>query len=183
MPHSHEHVHPSAPASLRIAFVVGISLNFAFVVIEVIAGLFIHSLALLSDAGHNLVDVGALALSLLSVRLMAAKPNDVFTYGYRRSSTLVALFNSIVLFISIGAIVFAAIRKFFMPEPVPGLTVAMIAGAGIAINSLSALLFTHEKDHDLNVRSAYMHLMSRRLNLGRTCRRRYYHLFYRMALA
>ncbi len=161
MAHSHEHQHRQLEhADARKAFVVGIALNLLFVVAEAVAGLIIHSLSLISDAGHNLADVGALALSLLAVRLTSAKPNETFTYGYRRSSTLVALFNAIVLLVSIGAIAFGAVRRFFAPEPIPGLSVAVIAGLGIVINTASALLFTREKNSDLNVRSAYMHLMA-----------------------
>ena len=159
-PHAHEHHHAPVQETIRTAFVIGIVLNLLFVLIEAIAGAYIHSLALLSDAGHNLADVGALALSLLAYRLMAVKPTEEFTYGYRKTSVLVAMFNAIVLLISIGAIVYAAVRRLFEPEPVAGMTIALVAGAGIIINGLSALLFTHGKKRDMNVRSAYLHLMA-----------------------
>jgi cobalt-zinc-cadmium efflux system protein len=87
----HDHHHAEPLTNVNTAFIVGILLNFLFVVIEVIVGLFIHSLSLLSDAGHNLADVGALALSLLAFRLLKVKPNEHFTYGYRKTSILVAL--------------------------------------------------------------------------------------------
>jgi len=85
----------------------------------VIAGLFTHSLSLLSDAGHNLADVGALALSLLAFPLLKVKSNKKYTYGYRKKSILVALFNAMVLLVSISAIVYEAAYRFFNPEPIP----------------------------------------------------------------
>ncbi|MGE5108542.1 MAG: cation diffusion facilitator family transporter [Sphingobacteriales bacterium] len=158
---SHHHHHqPATLTSLNAAFIIGICLNFLFVIIEVIAGLFIHSLSLLSDAGHNLADVGALALSLLAYRLLKVKPNKQYTYGYRKTSILVALFNAMVLMVSIGAIIYEAIHRFLNPEPVPGTTIAIIAGIGIIINSVTALLFFRDKDRDINVKSAYLHLLS-----------------------
>jgi len=158
--HHHHHDHAVTLTHVNTAFIIGIALNFLFVVIEVIAGLFIHSLSLLSDAGHNLADVGALALSLLAFKLMKVKSNKQFTYGYRKTSILVALFNAMVLLLSIGAIVYEALHRFLNPEPVQGTTIAIIAGIGIVINGSTALLFMSNKEKDMNVKSAYLHLMS-----------------------
>ncbi len=159
----HDHHHPAATVSkANTAFIVGILLNFIFVVIEAIVGFFIHSLSLLSDAAHNLADVGTLALSLLAFRLLKVKPNDQFTYGYRKTSILVALFNSVVLLVSIGGIAFEAVHKSLLPrtEPLPGITIAIVAGIGIVINSVTALLFFREREKDINIKSAYLHLLS-----------------------
>ena len=158
--HSHSHDHSVVLSNVNAAFVTGIVLNFLFVVVEVIAGLWIHSLSLLSDAGHNLADVGALALSLLAFKLLKVKPTDQYTYGFRKTSILVALFNAVVLLVSIGAIVYEAIHRLLNPQPIPGTTVAIVAGIGIVINSVTALLFFREKDKDMNIKSAYLHLMS-----------------------
>jgi len=158
--HHHHHDHAVTLTNVNMAFIIGISLNFLFVVIEVIAGLIIHSLSLLSDAGHNLADVGALALSLLAFRLLKVKSNKKYTYGYRKTSILVALFNSMVLVLSIGAIVYEAIHRFLNPEPIQGTTIAIIAGIGIFINAATALLFLRDKEKDMNIKSAYLHLMS-----------------------
>ncbi len=162
MEHHHTHHQHATPLKSRAstAFVVGISLNFLFVVIEVIVGLYIHSLSLLSDAGHNLADVSALALSLLAYRLLKVKPNEHYTYGYRKTSILVALFNAMVLLLSIGVIVYQAAYRLLNPEPMPGTTIAIVAGIGIVINSVTALLFLRDKDKDINIKSAYLHLMS-----------------------
>src|SRR6478672_1984382 len=161
--HSHEghnHTHQLSVSDVNNALVIGITLNFLFVVIEVVIGLLIHSLSLLSDAGHNLADVGALALSLLAYRLLKVKPNEHYTYGYRKTSILVALFNSVVLLVSIGAILFEAMHRLFHPEPLPGSTIAIVASIGIIINAATAILFFKDKDKDLNIKSAYLHLLS-----------------------
>ncbi|XZF14169.1 cation diffusion facilitator family transporter [Chitinophagaceae bacterium MMS25-I14] len=156
----HHHDHSVTITNLNKAFYIGIGLNFLFVLIEVIAGLRIHSLSLLSDAGHNLADVASLALSLLAFRLAKVPPNSKYTYGYRKTTILVALFNAVVLLVSIGAIGYEAVHRFFSPEPLPGFTIAAVAGVGILINTVTALLFLRDKDKDMNIKSAYMHLMS-----------------------
>jgi cobalt-zinc-cadmium efflux system protein len=159
--HGHHHHHHAVTLThVNTAFIAGIILNFLFVVIEVIVGLSVHSLSLLSDAGHNLADVGALALSLLAFRLVKVKSNEHYTYGYRKTSILVALFNAAVLLLSIGAIAYEAIHRFFYPEPLPGITISMVAGIGIVINTVTALLFFRDKEKDMNIKSAYLHLMS-----------------------
>lgn len=142
------------------AFSVGIWLNFLFVLVEAVMGFRIHSMSLLSDAAHNLTDVGTLVLSLVAFRLLKVKANEQYTYGYKKTSILVALFNSVILLVSIGAIAFEAVQKVFQPLPMPGATIAIVAGVGILINGTSAFLFKREKEKDINVRSAYLHLLS-----------------------
>ena len=160
--HSHlgHHHHPINLKEVNRAFVIGILLNFAFVVIEVVVGLSVHSLSLLSDAGHNLADVASLALSLFAIRLVKVRPNEKYTYGYKKTTILVALFNAAVLLLSIGAIGYEAIQRMFAPQPLPGKTIAIVAAIGIAVNTITALLFLRSKDNDLNIRSAFMHLLS-----------------------
>ncbi|MFN8298463.1 MAG: cation diffusion facilitator family transporter [Chitinophagales bacterium] len=158
--HHHHHEHSVRLTHVNTAFVVGIALNLVFVVVEVAAGLWTHSLSLLSDAGHNLADVGSLALSLLAFRLVKVKPTEQYTYGYRKTSIIVALFNAMVLMVSIGAITYEAAHRFFNPEPLPGGIIAIVAGIGILVNAGSALLFARHKETDLNVKSAYLHLLS-----------------------
>jgi len=158
--HHHGHSHSIEAKNVNGAFIAGIFLNALFVVVEVIVGFSINSLSLLADAGHNLADVGALILSLLAFRLMKSQPTKNFTYGLKKTSVLVALLNAMVLLVSIGAIVYEAIHRLFKPEPLPGITIAIVAGVGIVINASSALLFMRNKESDLNVKSAYLHLMS-----------------------
>ncbi|HTB33152.1 MAG TPA: cation diffusion facilitator family transporter [Bacteroidia bacterium] len=157
--HGHHH-HTVHAEEVNTAFIIGIILNFSFVVIEVIVGITINSLSLLSDAGHNLADVGTLALSLLAFRMMKIKSNERYTYGYRKTSVFVALINAVILLVSIGAIVFEAVHRIIKPEPLPGLTISIVAGIGIAVNGISAMLFMRNKEKDLNIKSAYLHLLS-----------------------
>lgn len=160
MGHDHSHHHHGALTKVNTAFVVGIILNLAFVVIEATVGILIDSLSVLSDAGHNLADVGTLALSLLAFKLMKVKSNNQYTYGYRKTSILVALFNSMLLLVTIGAIVYGVIDRFFHPEVIPGFTVSIIAGIGTVINFSTALFFLRNKEKDINVKSAYLHLLA-----------------------
>ena len=160
MGHDHAHHHHETLTKVSTAFVVGIILNLAFVVIEAVVGIVINSLSVLSDAGHNLADVGTLALSLLAFKLMKVKSTNQYTYGYRKTSILVALFNSMLLLLTIGAIIYGAIERIFHPQEIPGLTVSIIAGIGIVINFSTALFFLRDKEKDINVKSAYLHLLA-----------------------
>ncbi len=161
--HSHSHGHHHHTVDIKQvnrAFVIGIILNFLFVVIETVVGFTIHSLSLLSDAGHNLADVASLSMSLIALRLMKVKANEKYTYGYKKTTILVALMNAGILLISIGAIGYEAVHKLFAPEPLPGKTIAIVAAIGIAINAVTALLFFRSKESDLNIKSAFLHLLS-----------------------
>lgn len=156
----HDHSHAVVLTNINSAFVIGIALNTLFVVIEAVIGFSIHSLSLLSDAGHNLADVGSLALSLLAFRLLKVKANNKYTYGFRKTTILAALFNAMILLISIGAIAYEAVRRFSNPPELPGKTIAIVAGIGIIINFATAILFLKNKEHDLNIKSAYLHMMA-----------------------
>ena len=161
--HSHAHGHHHHPVNLTSvnrAFVFGIILNFLFVIIEVIVGFSIHSLSLLSDAGHNLADVASLAMALIAIRLLKVKPTEKFTYGYKKTTILVALLNAAILLLSIGAIGYEALHRLMSPEPLPGKTISIVAAIGIVINTVTALLFLRDKDNDLNIRGAFLHLLS-----------------------
>lgn len=154
----HHHNHTPKLDHLNTAFVIGILLNSAFVIIEVIAGLATHSLSLLTDAGHNLSDVAGLALALLAFKLTKVNPTDQYTYGYKRSTIIVSFFNALVLVIAVGVIGYEAIMRFMAPEKIDGGTMAWVAFIGIAINAFTAWLFLKDKDKDLNVKGAYLHM-------------------------
>lgn len=158
--HSHDHSHLVTLTHVNNAFIIGIILNSVFVVIEAVIGISINSLSLLSDAGHNLADVGSLALSLLAFRLLKVKANDKYTYGYRKTTILAALLNGVILLISIGAIAYAAIDRFSHPVALPGKTIALVAGIGIVVNFVTAFLFMKNQKHDLNVKGAYLHMLA-----------------------
>ena len=158
--HGHSHGHITELRSVNTAFYIGIILNLAFVIIEATVGLFIHSLSLLSDAGHNLADVASLGLSLFAYRMMKVKSNTVFTYGYKKTTVLVALLNGGILLISIGAILYESVHRLILPEPVRGSTISLVAAIGIVINGMTALLFFRNKENDLNIKGAFLHLLS-----------------------
>jgi len=154
----HHHDHTPKLDHLNTAFIVGIILNSAFVVLEVIAGLWSHSLSLLTDAGHNLSDVAGLALALLAFKLSKVSANRDYTYGYKRSTIIVSFFNALVLFVAVGFIGYEAVMRFIHPETIEGGTMAWVAFAGIGINAFTAYLFVKDKDKDLNVKGAYLHM-------------------------
>lgn len=157
---NNHHHHAPKITNLNRAFIIGISINALYVIIEFGAGLFYDSLALISDAGHNLTDVASLALALLAFRMSKVKSNDKFTYGYRKSTILVSLINSVILFVAIGGILWESFGRLNNPVVVEGLPISIVAGIGILINAISAFLFFKEKDSDLNVKGAYLHLMA-----------------------
>ncbi|MBC7452087.1 MAG: cation transporter [Cytophagales bacterium] len=158
--HHHGHAHTITADHVSNAFVWGIVLNLIFVCVEVVAGLYIESLSLLSDAGHNLADVATLALSLFAIKMAKVKSNNQYTYGFKKTTILVALFNSVLLLVSIGAIGYEAIHRFLRPEPLPGNIISIVAGIGIGVNLFTALLFFKSRENDLNVKSAFLHLLS-----------------------
>lgn len=102
MAHEHHHHHHHAPDHLNRAFLWGIGLNIAFVAAEAGAGLYYGSLGLLSDAGHNLSDVVSLILALIAFRLALIKPSDTYTYGYKKSTILVSLLNTVILLVAVA---------------------------------------------------------------------------------
>jgi len=158
--HHHHHHHDHAPKldQVNTAFIVGIILNSVFVIIEVIAGLATHSLSLLTDAGHNLSDVAGLALALLAFKLTKVNSNNNYTFGYKRSTIIVSFFNALILFVAVGFIGYEAIMRFLAPETVDGGVMAWVAFIGIGINAFTAWLFVKDKDKDLNVKGAYLHM-------------------------
>lgn len=158
--HGHHHHGPVTITNLNKAFVIGIVLNLAYVLIQVIIGLRINSLSILSDAGHNFLDVAGLALAMVAFKLTKSKSTEKYTYGYRKASILISLLNAVILLISIGAIAYEAAFRFKYPQPLPGITIAIIAAIGIFINGISAFMFFRDKDSDINVKSAFLHLAS-----------------------
>ncbi len=158
MPHHHSRsVHASA-VSLNRAFRLGIALNVAFVVVEFAAGVWYGSMGLLADAGHNLSDVVGLLLALVAFRLAQVPPRPRYTYGYKKSTVLISLANSLLLLVAVGVIVAESIARLRHPAPVGGAAVAWTAGVGVAINGFTAWLFLKDKEHDLNVKGAYLHM-------------------------
>lgn len=157
MTHEHHH-HERTVTSLNKAFILGIALNVAFVAVEFAVGLYYGSMGLLSDAGHNLSDVAGLLLAMLAFRLAQARATPKYTYGYKKSTVLISLLNSVILLIAVGVIVAESIGRMIHPEPVVGGAIAWTAGVGVVINGFTAWLFVKDKDRDLNVKGAYLHM-------------------------
>ena len=157
MTHEHHH-HDHEVSSLNKAFILGISLNVAFVIVEFAVGIYYGSMGLLSDAGHNLSDVASLLLAMLAFRLAQAHATPKYTYGYKKSTVLISLLNSVILLIAVGVIVAESIGRMLHPAPVEGGAIAWTAGIGVVINGFTAWLFMKDKDRDLNVKGAYLHM-------------------------
>ena len=164
--HSHGHAghghggHSHVPADFGRAFAVGVLLNGGFVVVEAVYGVLAHSVALVADAGHNLSDVLGLLLAWTAAVLVKRPPKGRFTYGLRSSSILAALFNAVLLLVAIGAIALEAVQRLARPEPVAATTVMIVATIGIVVNGATAALFASGRKHDLNVRAAFLHMLS-----------------------
>jgi cobalt-zinc-cadmium efflux system protein len=150
--------HNHLPASFGSAFAIGIILNLGFVILEVVYGVFAHSLALVADAGHNMGDVLGLLLAWGATFLARTAPTERRTYGLRSSSILAALFNAIFLLITVGAIAWEAIRRFGDPTVVEATTVIWVSAVGVIINTATALMFMSGRKRDLNIRAAFMHM-------------------------
>ena len=157
MAHEHHH-HDHTVTSLNKAFILGIALNVAFVVVEFAVGLYYGSMGLLSDAGHNLSDVASLLLAMLAFRLAQAHATPRYTYGYKKSTVLISLLNSVILLVAVGVIVAESVGRMLHPAPVEGGAIAWTAGVGVVINGFTAWLFMKDKDKDLNVKGAYLHM-------------------------
>jgi len=161
LPHDHSHPHRGGhshgPASFGRAFAIGIALNLGFVIVEAIFGFRANSMALLSDAGHNLSDVLGLFVAWGGGALALKASSDRFTYGLKKASILAALANALFLMVAVGAIGLEAIQRLFDPQPTRGGMVMVVAAIGIAVNGVTAMLFTRGQ-HDINIRGAFLHM-------------------------
>jgi cobalt-zinc-cadmium efflux system protein len=159
-PHGHAHGpgHSHAPKDFGRAFAIGVVLNLALVVAQVVFGLLSQSLALVADAGHNFADVLGLVLAWWASKLVKSVPTKKHTYGYRSASILAALTNAVLLVATMGAVGWEAIMRLKHPTEVEGVTVIWVATLGIVVNGISAMLFYSGRKGDLNVRGAFLHL-------------------------
>ncbi len=156
----HQHAAPPAGGSFSAAFAIGIGLNTAFVMAEAAGGLWAHSAALLSDAGHNLSDVLSLALAWGATRLAARPATPRYTFGYRGATIQAALLNTALLYAALSFILWETIDHLRHPQPVNGRWVMLLAGIGILVNGITALLFRSGQKGDVNVRGAYLHMLT-----------------------
>jgi cobalt-zinc-cadmium efflux system protein len=162
--HSHGHHHPdrllqtggAAEQALWLAF----WLNLAFLAIEVGIGLWTNSLALLSDAGHMILDVVALAIALVAQRLARARPNGEYTFGLRRVPVLSAFGNGLTLLLICGVIVWEALHRLAAPPEVLPLPILFAGVAGLIVNLVSAAYLHRASKESLNIRGAFLHLLA-----------------------
>jgi cobalt-zinc-cadmium efflux system protein len=158
---SEEHGHHHAPANFNRAFAIGIVLNLAFVGIEAFYGWRVNSLALLADAGHNLSDVAGLVLAWGGALAVKLRPDARHTYGWKRATILAAFANALLLLVAMGGLAWEAIGRLFSDQvslQEQGVTIMVVAGVGIVINTATALLFMRGRKKDLNIRGAFIHM-------------------------
>ena len=160
----HTHSHAAARAGEQRRLLLALSVTAVAMVAEALGGWLSNSLALLSDAGHLMADVGAIGLSLLALRI-AGRPADLKrTYGYRRLEILAALLNGAVLFGIAAGIAIEGYHRLLHPEPVQVKTVAVLACLGIVLNA-AGMWMTHAGPHgSMNLRSTFLHLAGDLLN-------------------
>lgn len=156
--HSHHHHHHHPVETINKIMVWSIIINLLYVFIEAGIGIYGDSLGLVSDAGHNLGDVFSLVLTLIGFKLAHAAANHKFTYGYQKSTILIALLNAVILLVAVGVIIVESIRKIRHPEPIDGALVSWTAGVGIVVNGVTAWMLMKDQKRDLNIRGAFLHM-------------------------
>jgi len=154
MHHNHRH----EIRNYNRSFALGLALNIIFVAIEAGYGIFADSLALIADAGHNLSDVISLLLAWGASMLATKASTEKRTYGFRKVTVIASLSSALLLLVALGGIAWEAIGRFAHPKPVEGVTVIIVAAIGVAINTLTALLFAKGQKHDLNIRGVFLHM-------------------------
>lgn len=156
----HHHGHGHSQGSHGTAFALAVALNSLFIVAEVAASFISGSTALLADAGHNLGDVLSLLLAWGASVLAARPAGPGYTYGLKSSSILAAIANAALLWVALGAVLIETLQRLWTPAEVDGPLVMLVAGIGILVNALSALLFVRGSKTDLNLKAAFQHLMA-----------------------
>jgi cobalt-zinc-cadmium efflux system protein len=157
---SHAHARETAAARSRAMLGLTLGLTCTFLVVEAVAGFWTGSLALLADAGHMLTDAAALALALFATWIAARPPTPAKTYGYYRAEILAALVNALVLLVVAGTILAEAWQRWRVPSPVMAGPMAVVATLGLGVNLLGAWLLHRGAAESLNVRAAYLEVLS-----------------------
>ena len=156
----HTHAHPSGSTrATKIALQVSLAATVAYIVVCFTVGLRGHSLALLSEAGHNISDGAALLLSFIAVWLGARPANDAKTFGYQRAGVLAALFNALALVAVAVWIGFEAFARLRHPGPVAASSMMAVAALGVVMNGGIAALLWRTSSSDVNLRSVFVHML------------------------
>lgn len=156
MGHAHDHDRPTPARALWVAIV----LNAIFLFVEGGVGWWTGSLALLSDAGHMISDVGALSVALIALRLATRKPSGQYTFGLRRAPVLGGLINGVSLIVIVVLIGIEAVSRFEDPPALPAMAVLWTGVGGLAVNLISAWYLARSRDESVNTRGAMLHLLS-----------------------
>ena len=156
MNHRHGHTHSSGLHEMQIT----LAMTAAYMIAEVVGGFLTNSLALLADAGHMLSDVGSLTLSLLAMRYALKQRTQEMTYGYYRAEILAALANGVTLVVISIIIFYEAFQRFQSPPKVQSGPMLVVASIGLILNLVSVLLLSQKKDKNLNVHSAFLHVLA-----------------------
>jgi len=155
--HSHFHAHHNeAPRSIVRAMII----TLIFMVIEAVGGFIANSLALLSDAGHMLTDIGALLLSLFALWVARKPKTATMSFGYHRAEILGALASGLLIWLISGVLIYEAMIRLQNPQPIDGKLVFIIATIGLLANLASMFVLHGEKQKNINVRAAYLHLLT-----------------------
>ncbi len=158
--HHHDHSHTATNLdSLNKAFYIGIGLNTLFTIVEFIVGYASNSLALMSDASHNLSDVGSLIISLIGLKLAEKSATTLYTYGYKKASILASLTNAILLIYIVVNISIEAVERLNSAPEVMSNAIIITALIGVVINAVSAFLFFEGQKEDINIKGAFLHLL------------------------
>jgi cobalt-zinc-cadmium efflux system protein len=152
----HNHDHHDHHLEMGRKFLIGVVLNFSFVLVEFFYGWKVQSISLFADAWHNLSDVAGLIISWVAFRMATKKPTENYTYGYSKGTILASLANCVLLFIAVYVMGAEAIHRFGNPHSVETGTIMWVAGMGVVVNTVTALLFM--SSNELNNRAAFLHM-------------------------
>lgn len=158
--HDHNHHHHSYDPATGNRFLWAIGINLLYVATEFYLGFRYDSVGLLADAGHNLSDVGGLVVSLVAFWMQKKVPDQLFTYGFKKATILATFINSVFLLLAVALIVFECIEKFRVGSIASGSAIMITAGIGIIVNGLTVLLLAKGKEKDINIKSAYLHMLA-----------------------
>jgi cobalt-zinc-cadmium efflux system protein len=163
--HGHDHDHAAGHGAIaadadRRRLTIALALILGLMVVEIAAGILAHSLALLSDAAHMFGDAGALGLSLLAIRLMARPSGGNLTFGLRRAEILSAQANGLTLLVLACLIVYAAIGRLISPPQTGGLTMLIVALAGVVVNLLATAQVARANRASMNIEGSFQHLLT-----------------------
>lgn len=159
-PHHHGHHHHHGEGQTEGRLWISIILNLIITLAEFVGGLISGSLALLSDALHNLNDTASLGISLVARKISKRDANQNKTFGYQRAEIIGAFINLITLVIIALFLVKEGIERFYDPQPIDGLVMFVVAIIGLAGNVITALLLYRSSQENINIRSAYIHILS-----------------------